>query len=65
MPSPISQNPSKEDILKFLTGKVAKWWVPDDVVFLKEIPHTATGKIYKLGLRKLLGGYDFGSASKL
>ncbi|KFM25875.1 Medium-chain-fatty-acid-CoA ligase [Auxenochlorella protothecoides] len=64
VPKP-GQNPSKEDILGYLAGKVAKWWVPDDVVFLKEIPHTATGKIYKLALRKQLGGYDFGPASKL
>ena len=33
-------------------GKVAKWWLPDDCVLVKEIPHTATGKISKLELRK-------------
>ncbi|EFN53923.1 hypothetical protein CHLNCDRAFT_48981 [Chlorella variabilis] len=46
------QIPSREDILGFLEGKIAKWWMPDDVVFVKEIPHTATGKISKLTLRK-------------
>ncbi len=40
-----------------LQGKVAKWWVPDDCVLVKEIPHTATGKISKLELRKLFKDY--------
>ena len=43
---------SKEDILGFLVGKIAKWWMPDDVVFVDEIPHTATGKILKTKLRE-------------
>jgi fatty-acyl-CoA synthase len=47
-----TQSPTREDILSFLAGKIAKWWMPDDVVFVKEIPHTATGKISKLTLRK-------------
>jgi fatty-acyl-CoA synthase len=34
-----------------MRGKVAKWWLPDDVVIVDEIPHTATGKIMKTGLR--------------
>jgi fatty-acyl-CoA synthase len=42
----------KEEILSFLDGKVAKWWIPQDVVFVEQIPHTATGKISKLELRK-------------
>jgi fatty-acyl-CoA synthase len=33
------------------TGKVAKWWLPDDVLMLEELPHTATGKLNKLALR--------------
>ncbi len=36
----------------FLTGKIAKWWMPDDIVFVDEIPHGPTGKISKLDLRK-------------
>jgi len=47
-----------------LQGKIAKWWIPEDVVFVKEIPHTATGKIYKLQLRKDFKEYKF-PASKL
>ena len=42
---------SKADILQFMDGKIAKWWLPDDVVFVNEIPHTATGKILKTQLR--------------
>jgi fatty-acyl-CoA synthase len=42
----------KEEILSFMRGKVADWWLPDDVVFVTEIPHTATGKILKTVLRE-------------
>ncbi len=42
---------TKDEVLAHLTGKIAKWWMPDDVVFTDEIPHTATGKISKLQLR--------------
>ena len=42
----------KEGVLAYLNGKIAKWWMPDDVVFVDEIPHTATGKIQKMELRK-------------
>ncbi|DBB00704.1 hypothetical protein WJX82_010903 [Trebouxia sp. C0006] len=52
---------TKEDMLNFLQGKIAKWWIPEDVVFVKEIPHTATGKIYKLQLRKDFKDYKFPS----
>lgn len=43
---------SREAILKFLTPKVAKWWLPDDVVFVDALPHTATGKLLKTTLRE-------------
>ncbi|MEJ8825511.1 3-(methylthio)propionyl-CoA ligase [Variovorax humicola] len=42
----------KKDVLAFLEGKVAKWWLPEDVAFVDAIPLTATGKLYKLELRK-------------
>ncbi|NDW03891.1 long-chain-fatty-acid--CoA ligase [Jiella pacifica] len=45
------REPTKEDVLGFLNGKIAKWWMPDDVVFVDEIPHTAAGKIRKTALR--------------
>jgi acyl-CoA synthetase (AMP-forming)/AMP-acid ligase II len=38
-------------LLAMFAGKVAKWWLPDDVLTLKELPHTATGKLNKLALR--------------
>jgi len=43
---------TKDDMLAYMDGKIAKWWMPDDVVFLDELPHTATGKIHKLVLRE-------------
>ena len=43
---------TKKAILDFMVGKVAKWWIPERVEFVDEIPHTATGKISKLDLRK-------------
>ena len=42
----------RDEMLAFMEGKVAKWWMPDDVVFVDEIPHTATGKIQKITLRE-------------
>jgi fatty-acyl-CoA synthase len=45
------ESAAKEDILGFMQGKLAKWWMPDDVAFVDEIPHTATGKIQKTTLR--------------
>jgi acyl-CoA synthetase (AMP-forming)/AMP-acid ligase II len=43
---------TKEELLNFLNGKIAKWWMPDDVVFTDKIPLGATGKINKLQLRE-------------
>ena len=51
------QDVSKEELLRFYEGKVAKWWMPDDVVFVPELPHTATGKLSKLTLRQQLKDY--------
>jgi 3-(methylthio)propionyl---CoA ligase len=48
---------NKEEMLKFLEGKIAKWWMPDDVAFVDEIPHTATGKIQKIALRDRFKDY--------
>ncbi len=45
---------TKNDIYKFMKSYVAKWQIPDDIIFVNEIPHTATGKISKMDLRKLL-----------
>jgi len=51
------QEVSKGDLLKFYEGKIAKWWMPEDVVFVKELPHTATGKLSKLTLRQQMKDY--------
>jgi fatty-acyl-CoA synthase len=51
------QEVSREDLLKFYEGKIAKWWMPDDVVFVSELPHTATGKLSKLTLRQKMKDY--------
>jgi fatty-acyl-CoA synthase len=52
------QEVSKEELLRFYEGKIAKWWMPDDVVFVAELPHTATGKLSKLTLRQQLKDYQ-------
>ena len=46
-------DPAREDILDYMSGRVAKWWLPDDIVFVNELPHTATGKLQKTRLREL------------
>jgi fatty-acyl-CoA synthase len=50
-------------MLSFLEGKIAKWWLPDDVAFVAEIPHTATGKIQKTALRAQFKDYVLPSAA--
>ena len=56
------QEVSREDLLKFYEGKIAKWWMPDDVVFVTELPHTATGKLSKLTLRQQMKDYKLPAA---
>jgi fatty-acyl-CoA synthase len=52
------QEVSREELLRFYDGKIAKWWTPDDVVFVNELPHTATGKLSKLTLRQQFKDYQ-------
>ncbi len=47
----------KDELLAYFDGKVASWWVPNDVVFVDELPHTATGKVKKIELRKQFAEY--------
>ena len=47
------------ELLAFFEGKVAKWWIPDDVVFVDDLPHTATGKLSKKDLRERMKNYRF------
>ena len=42
---------TRDELLAFFEGRIAKWQVPDDVIFVTELPHTATGKLLKLKLR--------------
>jgi fatty-acyl-CoA synthase len=56
------ETPAKDAVLAFLEGKIAKWWTPDDVVFVDAIPLGATGKINKLALRETFKDYRFPSA---
>ena len=53
---------TRDELLKFYVGKVAKWTVPDDVVFVAQIPLTATGKMSKLTLRQQLKDYQLPAA---
>jgi fatty-acyl-CoA synthase len=57
------QQATKDEMLGFLQGKIAKWWMPDDVAFVDEIPHTATGKIQKMTLRDQFKDYAFSTAA--
>jgi len=57
------QTANKEQIITFMQGKVAKWWIPDDVIFVDEIPHTATGKIQKTTLRERFKNYAMPNVS--
>ena len=57
------QSATRDEILKFMCGKVANWWMPDDVVFVDEIPHTATGKIQKTVLRERFKDFVLPSAA--
>ena len=52
-------DPDKRAILDVVAARFAKWQVPDDVIFMDEIPHTATGKISKLQLRQRLSDLNY------
>ena len=63
VPADPAAPPSPADVRAFLKGKVASWWVPERVLVVPDIPHTATGKINKVALREKYG--DGSAASKL
>jgi 3-(methylthio)propionyl---CoA ligase len=58
------QAATRDEILEFMRGKIASWWMPDEVVFVDEIPHTATGKIQKTVLRERFKDFVLPSASE-
>ena len=51
------QDIGKQELLDFFKGKVADWWIPNDVAFVDELPHTATGKVKKIELRRQFADY--------
>jgi fatty-acyl-CoA synthase len=51
------QSVSRESMLEFLSTRIAKWWLPDDVLQVAELPHTATGKLLKTKLREQYRNY--------
>ena len=53
---------SKDSILAYLEGRVAKWWLPDEVLLVDELPHTATGKLLKTALREQYRDYRLPTA---
>ena len=53
---------SREGMLDYLKARVAKWWLPDDVAFVPELPHTATGKLQKTRLREMFRDFRLASS---
>ena len=47
----------KKQVFEFLEDKIAKWWIPDDIVYVKSLPHTATGKVKKIELKEAYKNY--------
>jgi fatty-acyl-CoA synthase len=54
---------TKEEIMEFLRPRIAKWWLPDDVVFIETIPKTSVGKFDKKALREMFKDYQLPSAN--
>jgi fatty-acyl-CoA synthase len=55
----------ESEIRTFLSGEVAKWWLPDAIEFVEELPHTATGKLSKKDLRDKYRDYRFANAEAM
>jgi fatty-acyl-CoA synthase len=58
----VGETPTKEGVLAYLEGRIAKWWMPDDVIVVEELPHTATGKLLKTALREQYKDYRLPTA---
>lgn len=61
VPKDPANPPSQAEVIEYLSDKVAKWWLPDAVEMISEIPHTATGKVNKVGLRTHFKDYKLQS----
>jgi fatty-acyl-CoA synthase len=57
--APDGQDLTAEEMLAWFDGKIAKWWTPEAVEFVEELPHTATGKLQKVSLREMFKDYSF------
>ena len=55
----------KTELYEYLATRMAKWWLPDDILFVETIPHTATGKLNKAALRQQYGDHLINSMSDL
>jgi len=53
---------TRDELLRFFDGKIARWWTPDDVVFVDSIPMGATGKMLKARLRETFKDYRLPTA---
>ena len=53
---------TKDEVIAFLEPRVAKWWLPDDVVFIDEVPKTSVGKFSKKTLRDQFADYQLPTA---
>ncbi len=56
---------SDRDVREFLSSRVAKWWLPDAIEFVEELPHTGTGKLSKKDLRDQYRDYRFANAAAM
>ena len=61
--SPAARSRADGDPSRISRGHVAKWWLPDEIVFVDELPHTATGKLLKTALRERFKGHELASIS--
>ncbi len=59
--SSVGKPVTREELLAFMETRVAKWWLPDDVVFVETLPHTATGKLLKTKLREQYKNHQLGT----
>ena len=58
------QKLTESELLTWLSARVAKWWVPEAVEFVDSLPHTATGKVKKVDIRKAYQGYKWRNQSQ-
>ena len=56
------ESATKDELLEYLTPRVAKWWLPDDIVFIDEVPKTSVGKFSKKDLRARFADYELPTA---